>query len=174
MIGILNHACKVVRPGHSFLRRMIDLLRCPHARRTGRRPARHVCLNRGFRSDLLWWTAFVVQWNIVAIVAPHDSCGAHVVISDTSGSWGCAAWSGREWFQLEWDNQSHHFGIAVKELIPIIIASVVWGESWKGHLVRCRCDNQAVVAALSSRSSTEANIMHMLRCLFFVEAHFQF
>ena len=27
LIGILNHACKVIRPGRSFLRRMIDLLR---------------------------------------------------------------------------------------------------------------------------------------------------
>ena len=26
LIGILNHACKVIRPGRSFLRKMIDLL----------------------------------------------------------------------------------------------------------------------------------------------------
>ena len=26
LIGILNHACKVVRPGRSFIRRMLDLL----------------------------------------------------------------------------------------------------------------------------------------------------
>ena len=27
LVGLLNHACKVVRPGRSFLHRMIDLLR---------------------------------------------------------------------------------------------------------------------------------------------------
>ena len=27
LIGTLNHACKVIRPGQSFLRRMIDLLK---------------------------------------------------------------------------------------------------------------------------------------------------
>ncbi len=30
LIGILNHACKVVRQGRSFLRRMIDLLQVVH------------------------------------------------------------------------------------------------------------------------------------------------
>ena len=30
LIGVLNHACKVVRPGRSFLRRMIDLLHAVH------------------------------------------------------------------------------------------------------------------------------------------------
>ena len=30
LIGLLNHACKVVRSGRSFLRRMIDLLHAVH------------------------------------------------------------------------------------------------------------------------------------------------
>lgn len=30
LIGLLNHACKVVRAGRSFLRRMIDLLHAVH------------------------------------------------------------------------------------------------------------------------------------------------
>lgn len=30
LIGLLNHACKVVRPGRSFLRRMLDLLHSTH------------------------------------------------------------------------------------------------------------------------------------------------
>ena len=49
----------------------------------------------------------------------------------------------------------------------------MWGEHWKGRTVCCQCDNQAVVAALNSRSRRENHIMHMLRCLFFIEAHFQ-
>lgn len=114
MIGILNHACKVVRPGRSFLRRMLDPLKCPHVKQTGLRPTRHIRLNRGFHSDLLWWRLFADQWNGVAIAMPHDP-QARMVTSDASGSWGCAAWSDQAWFQLHvrWDDRAAHLGIAV-------------------------------------------------------------
>lgn len=36
------------------------------------------------------------------------------------------------------------------------------------------CDNAAVVAVMNSRRSRDSRLMQMLRCLFFVEAHFQF
>ena len=35
-------------------------------------------------------------------------------------------------------------------------------------------DNQATVMALSSRSAHDTDLMHLLRCLFFFEAHFKF
>ena len=56
LIGHLNHACKVVRPGRLFLRRMIDLL---HHRKN----VHYICLSRGFRSDLQWWKVFATTWN---------------------------------------------------------------------------------------------------------------
>ena len=90
--------------------------------------------------------------------------------SDASGSWGCGAWYGHSWFQVRWDKRSHHLSIAEKELIPIIIACVVWGSSWQGHQVRCHCDNQVIVACLRSRTSKQKGIVHLLRCLLFIEA----
>ena len=60
---------------------------------------------------------------------------------------------------------SHDLPIAVKELIPILVAFVVWGAAWRDHQVTCHCDNQVVVACLSSGTSKHALIMHMLRCL---------
>ena len=66
--------------------------------------------------------------------------------SDASGSWGCGAWQGTNWFQLKWDEQSASRGIApVKELLPIIVATVVWGHGWKGKQVCFQCDNSAYV-----------------------------
>lgn len=60
LIGLLNHACKVVRSGRSFLRRMIDLLHAVHYPPNSKIPIR---LNAGFRADLAWWQEFVVEWN---------------------------------------------------------------------------------------------------------------
>ncbi len=65
LIGLLNHACKVVRSGRSFLQRMIDLLHSVH-------PAEPhpIQLSKGFRSDLAWWRVLVGRWNGVPFLAP--------------------------------------------------------------------------------------------------------
>ena len=64
--------------------------------------------------------------------------------------------------------------IATKELLPIVIAAAIWGKHWYGKIVLCRCDNEAVVQVLSKRSCKSQSLMHLLRCLFFFEAHFSF
>ena len=174
LVGILNHACKVVRPGRSFLRRMLDLLKDRNTRQAGRRSTQHIRLNREFRSDLLWWRTFAQQWNGVTIMLPPGGGNAFTMATDASGAWGCGAWSGTSWFQLRWDTCSQQFPIAVKEMIPIIVGAVVWGSNWRGRRVCCRCDNQVVVSALTSRTCREGHVMHMLRCLFFVEAYYEF
>ena len=58
LIGLLNHACKVVRSGRSFLRRMIDLLHAVHRSTHGQDI---IQLNRDFRADLAWWQQFIKQ-----------------------------------------------------------------------------------------------------------------
>ena len=57
LVGKLEKACKVVRPGRSFLRRMLDLLRGVHSNR------RLIRLSEAFRSDVLWWHTFLEGWN---------------------------------------------------------------------------------------------------------------
>lgn len=74
---------------------------------------------------------------------------------------------------MPWDQTTEHLHIA-KELVPIIIAVVLWGHMWKGGRVIARCDNTAVVAVINSRSSRDSYFMQMLRCLFFIEAYHQF
>ena len=167
LIGTLQHACRVVRPGRSFLRRMIDLLTIP------KKPHHHVRLNAQFQADVGWWKAFVVQWNGVAII-PSRAPPSVVVTSDASGQWGCGAWVQREWFQFQWPANTAHHHIAFKELSAALLAAAVWGPSWRGQRVRWRCDNQAAVFAVTARSCRDKSLMHLLRCLFFFEAHFQF
>lgn len=167
LIGLLNHACKVVRSGRSFLRRMIDLLHAvpPH------QP--YLRLNAGFRADLAWWGTFLKSWNGTSFLPPPSLLPQTTFSTDASGSWGCSAWHGQAWFQLQWDARAQPLSIAEKELIPIILACAAWGRSWRGRQVVCLCDNQVIVACLRSRSSRHKGIMHLLRCLVFVEAFHQ-
>ncbi len=172
LVGLLNHACKVIRPGRSFLRRMIDLL---HRADEGMAPCpqHHIRLNEGFRSDLYWWMSFCTGWNGTSFW-PRLAAPGQAVASDASGSWGCAAYWHPFWFQIRWSPRSDHLPIAVKELLPILVAAATWGSQWAGLSIQCYCDNQAVVDVIRSRSSPHKHMMHLLRCLFFYEAFYHF
>lgn len=111
LIGSLQHACKVVRQGRSFLRQAISLLS------VARQPHHHIRLNHDFRSDLQWWSIFCSGWNGTSILQPTGIGPVTILTTDASGSWGCGAWSQNEWFQLKWDQQTSTKQIAVKELI---------------------------------------------------------
>ena len=64
LVVTLQHAAKVIRPGRTFLRTMINLLK-------GRRsPHHYIRLNKEFRADLAWWKRFAGAWNELAFFPP--------------------------------------------------------------------------------------------------------
>lgn len=169
LTGLLQHAASVVRPGRTFIRRLFDLLA------TVKAPHHHIRLNLDARSDVEWWAAFIEHWNGIAIMpADMQVSTQHEVVSDASGHWGCGAYTQQQWFQLNWAGPSASEPIMTKELVPIVIAAAVWGRKWRGQGVVCRCDNQAVVSVIHSRTSKNRSVMHLLRCLFFFEASFDY
>ena len=139
---------------------MIDLL---HHRKN----AHYIRLSRGFRSDLQWWKVFATTWNGTSYLASNTTAQ---FASDASGTWDCGAWHGTSWLQWRWGGRSRNLAITVKELLPIVLAVLIWGPAWHSQTVLSYCDNQAVVAILRSWTCKQPGLMHMLRCLFFVEA----
>ena len=96
------------------------------------------------------------------------------MVSDASGTWGCGAICGSRWLQLPWKGlalTAQH--ISIKEMIPIIIATAIWGKDWKGKSIHILSDNAAVVAAINSNTSKVRETAHLLRCLAFIAAHWQ-
>ena len=167
LIGLLQHACRVVRPGRSFLRRMISLLSHSY------RPYHHIRLTRQFRADLCWWHTFLPAWNGVFVLPPKSQPSA-CFASDASGHWGCGASWDTRWFQFRWPQSAMTNHISFLELVAVLMACAVWGPMWRGRTVLCWCDNQAAVCAIAARSCRDAKMMHLLRCLFFLEACCQF
>ena len=169
LIGNLQHASSVVKPGRTFLRRMIDLSK-HQVHMDG-----HLRLNAEFRADLQWWATFLDMWNGVSVISalcrrPIDAR----LISDASGSWGCGAYFGSKWFALAWSScpawaEVH---ISVQELLPIVVSCAIWGSDMTGDHIRCLCDNAAVVVMINKHTSKHPVAMHLLRCLFFICARF--
>ena len=92
LIGHLNHALAVVRPGCSFVRQLINASKIP------RHQTHRVRLNAGCRADVAWWSTFVQQWNGVSLFL--DLAPGLSAILDASGSWGCGAYTitSHQWF----------------------------------------------------------------------------
>ena len=125
-------------------------------------------LNASFRSDLMWWNLFLETWNGMSMLedpvwksAPFHLC------TDASGSFGCGAWSGHSWFQYPWPECFKQQSIAVKELLPIVMACMVWGKTWCKNAVLVHCDNQAVVEVVNAGYCKDAHLMQLLRCHIF-------
>ena len=169
LTGLLQHATKVVRPGRPFLHRLYAL------QNVGSYPAHHIRLNVAARADITWWYLFIERWNGVSITWDLKQCNPDITVySDASGSWGCGAYSGNSWFQLEWPPQAKDFNIAIKELFPVVIAAALFGKTWSGQLVEFRVDNMAVVQVLQSTYCKEPHLMHLTRLLVFFAAHYNF
>ena len=169
LIGSLAHACKVVKPGRAFVRRIIEL-----SKQT-RELSHFVRLNKEARSDIEWWYQFAGAWNGVSLMnqVNHHKWELEMT-SDVSGSWGWAAVFGERWLQLKWPPPCLKYQIMVKELVPIVLATALWGRNWTSKTVMVFCDNAAVVSVIDKGSSKEPDVMHLLRCLAFIQARYQF
>lgn len=119
LVGLLNHTCKVVRPGCSFLRRMPNLL--PRTGSTASPQPHHwIRLNHDFRADLQCWHTFVADWNGVAAL-PDPRPISVEMMSEASVAWGCGAYWHPHWFQIQWSTRARPLPIAVKELLPVVV-----------------------------------------------------
>lgn len=165
LLGHLNHAASVIRPGRIFLRSLKEGLRLP---------SQSSRLDAQARADLAWWCSFAPSWNGISMLPPASL--SITVTSDASGGWGCGAFVSPSfrWVQVEWPASWASQNIAVKELFPVVIATLLWGREWRGSHVRFQSDNKAVVAALNAGSACHPLLAHLLRCLFFWQAAFDF
>ena len=147
LIGLLNHAATVVRPGRTFLRSLID------ASTSVACLDHHVTLRAPARADIAWWHTFVSSWNGTSLFPEAEP--STFLYSDASGTWGCGAVCGNTWFQIQWTESWTAIHIAAKELVPIVVAVALWGHLWRGTRVCCYCDNIAVVFALNKGSARD-------------------
>ena len=116
LIGHLQHAAKVVWPGRTFLRRMIDLL-CCFCRRD--HPIR---LNAEFHLDLLWWHEFLSTWHGVSFwLFPGMSAASDLEVTpDAAGSLVFGAFFSGAWVPCQFKQS-----IAYTELFPVVIEAHV-------------------------------------------------
>ena len=169
LVGLLQHATKVIKPGRTFVARMYrEAARLKNLSHFTR-------LTKDFHSDLRWWHLFMSTWNGVSFMdcSPQTPHADHQITTDASGSWGCGALFETQWFQLAWSTEWIRMDIMAKELVPIVLSCAVWGPLILRKKLEFKCDNHSLVDAINKGSSKEPMVMHLLRCLWFFSAFFE-
>ena len=79
-----------------------------------------------------------VYWNGLSMMHNLQKANPDIAIaSDALGQWGCGVFWQDHWIQYQWDWFTTALHINNKELIPIVIAAVVWGHMWRNKSVLC-------------------------------------
>jgi len=169
LIGKLNFICSVCRPGRTFLRRMIDLLK------KARHPGHRLRLNSGIFKDLRWWNYFLSDWNGRTFFYDEkwstNSC-LHLYTDACTTSFGALFEDYWLYDTFDMVGVPNRRSITFKELYAITMAITVWATLLQTKNIVFHCDNQAVVHILNSGSSRCPHIMTLIRYLFYVCARF--
>ena len=161
LVGRLCHASHVVKPEKTFMRYLFEAL-------TGTRQAHHhVRLSSTIRSDIRWWHTFMAEWNEVNMI-PHPRTPVTKAWTDALGTFGCGAVCPIWWKQLQWTQslKAMRLGegnsISWMELLPVILASAVWGLAWCNQRISVHYDNTRAVTVANSGYSRAPQIMYLL------------
>lgn len=158
--GSLSFACRAIAPGRCFLRRIVDLTR-------GKTRANHrIRLTVEARKDISAWLEFLHTFNGTLSFLPNRWTSSDVLqlTTDASG-FAYGAVVGDQWLQGQFPPSWGSMHIAVKELLPILLAVRSWGPKWANQRVMFLSDNTAVVEVINRQTAKDTQLMCLLRKL---------
>jgi hypothetical protein len=167
LIGSLSFACKAVRPGRAFIRRMIDTLK-----EAKQRNHSWVALGSEFHSDLAWWRLFIDRWNGSQLMVTPASTSIHVA-TDASDL-GAGGFFANRWFSVSWTDEQRSQPIAWRELHAVLLAAATWADAWAGKHVTFHVDNSVSFSVIRNLHSGSEPLCALARSLHFIAAAFQF
>ena len=160
LIGKLSFACKAILPGRAFIHRLIDAtigVKKPHFK---------VRITQNMVKDLLTWQSFLINHNGVSMML-ENNIKVLDLYTDASGSVGFGAYFEGHWTLGQWPTeiQKAKIDIMYKELFPIVLSLLLWGQGFANNKVVFHCDNQAVVSVINKQSTPHKLSMGLLRIL---------
>lgn len=177
IMGHLSFASRVVVPGRSFVSHLITLS-------TTVKPLHYrVTLDKGCRDDMRMWFCFLQEWNGISVFYHTFETNSNTLqlYTDASGSIGFGGYFQGHWFSESWPKplqrfiaEEDNFSIAFRELYPIVVAALLWGELWRKQRIVFLCDNQSTVAIINKGRSKCPTIMTLVRRLTYCAARYNF
>lgn len=166
LIGTLSFAAKVVPAGRTFVRRLIDVSTSAPTL------ASIIHIGEEVRADLDWWQRYLPGWNGRSLIMDFGWTKSPEIelYTDASGNWGYGIYFQGRWASQRWEPEQTRKPIEWKELFAIALACRLWGDQWRQKKLLFHCDNEVVVAVMSSGTSSNRDVMHLVRDVFFSAA----
>ena len=165
LIGKLGAICKVVRPGRTFSRRLIDLSM------TVDKMHHHINLNKEARADIAWWTDFLPEWDQKSLIpVPKLILSTDLKLYTDASDLGFGAIYESAWIQGSWGDNKLAHSINHRELFAIVAATMTWGHEWKGRRIVFITDSKSITQAWRTATSRSPELMSLIRPLFLFAA----
>ena len=144
---------------------------------------RYLKITEDFKADLNWWRHFASSFNGCARILDTSVLQNIQLFCDSSGT-GFGAWFGADWLFGSWTSPAvvhtnpshgHYVGfmpslrgtpISVRELYPVLLSVLRWGQLWRDSKITVFSDNKAVCYAINKGVSDNPISMNLLRELF--------
>lgn len=175
LIGHLVFAARVIPAGRSFLSRLFK------AAYSVKRLHHRIKLSSEAKADLEMWAKFLAGWNGISLFLDLQKTSAPdmQLYTDAASTIGYGGFFRTHWFCDAWPDNlpktlENSVSISFQELYPIVVAAILWGESWSRKRVQFHCDNQGTVYILNKGRSKSPDIMKLMRKLTIVAATHSF
>ena len=149
IIGHLNFACKVVKPGRCFLRRLYHLT-CGKVKKQ-----HYIKLNSEARADLETWSLFLRNFNGRTIITNDKFISSNTLqlYTDSAQSKGFACMFKQFWVWGPFSDRIKKLHINILELYPITLAVYLFGHHWRNKNVLFISDNLSIVFCINKQTS---------------------
>ena len=163
LIGKLQFATTVVKPGRPFLRRLYDLTMQVN------KPHYYVRLTKSAKQDLDIWYHFLNAYNGKTMIRRLSRADSHTIHLYTDASkLAFGGTYGSHWVQEQWPVDWQKQDITVLELYPIYILVHMFKHKLRHSDITFHCDNSAIVSIINKQTSKHKIIMHIVRPLILV------
>ena len=125
LIGSLSFACKVVKCGRMFLRRLIDL----STKVSGKN--HYIDVTVEARKDIEWWLKFLPTWNGVEVIQAPPVSSCDIRLYTDASDIGLGGFYNGEWFSVPLKGIVKH-SIGYFELLAIVVAVFCWHSGIQG------------------------------------------
>ena len=159
LIGFLSFACKVVKPGRMFLRRLIDLSS------QAKELFHFIHINKEAKKDINWWHNFLDSWH-GGSVFPESFCEASALQLYSDASFcGIGGFFNGRWFAIPIPLKVPQ-NITFLEIAAVKACIQVWSTLLMNKQIWINTDNLAVVHIWTKGSCKDPQIMAVVRSLF--------
>ena len=139
LIGKLSFISSCVQASRVFMCRLLSWLRQIH----GKKSVQQIPMS--VRKDLLWWKAFLPQYNGISMMLLEEFSEPDALFSWDACPSGCGGMMQDSYFHEEFPPfiQEMKLHINALELLTIVVALKLWGSKLRGKKVLILCDNMS-------------------------------